>query len=282
MDTSRAATGGPHAIARTCITAVALLAAMALAASKAAAGEDDGLATDRPDFVESSSVVGKGVFQVETSLSFERDHGNGATIRTRSTPTLLRYGVSERLEFRVESDGLLRQEVSAGGGTSTESGTADASLGAKWSLRGSNEASGQPALALLAHIDLDSGSAAFRGAGKVPSLRLIAEWELPGDASVGVMPGFFYGKNDASGERYWGGILAATYSRPLTASTRGFVEIAGQELRSKRHGGNVVTFDTGLVFAIDSDTQLDFSINLGLNEHTPDRTLSIGFSRRFR
>lgn len=271
-----------HSRARTILAAAALLAATALAPSTAFAEEEDELSTDRPDFVESSNVVGKGVFQVETSLAFERDHRDGITSRTRSTPTLLRYGVGQDVEIRLESEGLLRQEVTGGSVSTTDTGTADASIGAKWRIRAADEGGGQPGLAVLAHIDLDSGSAAFRAAGKVPSLRLVAEWELPGDASFGVMPGVFYGKDDAGGQRYWGGILAATYSRELAGSLRGFVEIAGQQLRSTRHGGNVVTFDTGLVYAIDRDTQLDFSINVGLNQHTPDRTLAVGFSRRFR
>ncbi|GAB3757851.1 transporter [Ramlibacter monticola] len=267
---------------RTAVSALAFLAAMTLAVPNACADDDDALSTDRPDFVESSNVVGKGVFQVETSLAYERDRRNGVETRTRSTPTLLRYGVSENWELRIESDGLLRQTVSAAGASSTDSGTADASLSAKWHIRDEDEASGQAALAVIAGVDFDSGSRAFRGAGKVPSVRLVAEWDLPQDASLGVMPGLFYGKDDASGQRYWGGILAATYSRPLWASTRGFVEIAGQELRSARHGGNTVTFDTGVTYAIDRDTQLDFSINVGLNDRTPDLALAIGFSRRFR
>lgn len=269
-------------LARTTVSAIAFLAAMTLAVPTAYADEDDALSTDRPDFVESSNVVGKGVFQVETSLAWERDRRNGVETRTRSTPTLLRYGVTESVEVRIESEGLLRQTVSGGGVSGTDSGTADASLSAKWHLRDDDQASGQAALALIAGIDFDSGSRAFRGAGKVPVVRLVAEWDLPQDASVGVMPGVFYGKDDVTGERYWGGILAATYSRPLSASLRGFVEIAGQELRSTRHGGNTVTFDTGVTYAIDRDTQLDFSINVGLNDRTPDLALAIGFSRRFR
>jgi hypothetical protein len=255
---------------------------MALAPLPAAAEDDEGISTDRPDFVEASSVVGKGVFQVETSVSFERDRADGVTRRTRSTPTLLRFGVSEEVELRLESEGLLRETVSDASGSTTNRGTADASIGAKWRLREGDEAKGTPSMAVLAHIDLDSGSSAFRAAGKVPSLRFVAEWELPGEASVGIMPGVFHGKDDASRERYWGGILAATYSRLIAPRTRGFVELAGQELRSRRHGGNVVTFDTGVVYAIDSETQVDFSVNIGLNRHTPDAAAAIGFSRRFR
>ncbi len=263
-----------HPVAVTLVALVTPLAAFA---------EDDAIATDRPDFVESSDVVGKGVFQLETSLAHERDKSGGVKTKVRSTPTLLRYGISDAFELRLESDGLLRQTVTGGAtGSSKDSGTADASLGLKWHIRDGDEASGQPALAMLAHVDFDSGSKEFRGNGQVPSVRLVAEWELPGDAGFGVMPGLAYAKDDATGKRYWSGILAATYSRPLVGPLRGFVEVAGQELRSKRYGGNIVTFDTGVTYAIDLDTQLDLSVNLGMNRNTPDRAFAVGFSRRFR
>lgn len=85
-----------------------------------------------------------------------------------------------------------------------------------------------------------------------------------------------------AGERYLSGILAATYSLPLTAEVRGFAELAGRDLRSERHGGNQLTFDTGVTDALDRDTQLDAAINLGLNRFTPDSLFTLGFSRRFR
>lgn len=44
-------------------------------------------------------------------------------------------------------------------------------------------------MALLAHGDLSSGSSAFRVSGEVPSLRLVAEWELADDASFSITPG---------------------------------------------------------------------------------------------
>lgn len=254
----------------------------ALAVSAAFADDDNDIATDRPDFVESSQVVGKGVFQFETGIVRERDRSDGIKTTLRSTPTLLRYGLSDSLEIRLETDGALRQTVTGPTGSDTSRGTGDASIGLKWHLRDADAASGRPSLALLAHLDLDSGSSEFRAAGTVPSVRMVAEWELGGDASFGVMPGLAYQKDDASGKRYWSGILAATYSRPLVGPLRGFVEVAGQELKSKRHGGSIVTFDTGVAYAIDSDTQLDLSINLGLNRDTPDRAIGIGFSRRFR
>ncbi|MBI2959020.1 MAG: transporter, partial [Betaproteobacteria bacterium] len=163
----------------------------------------------------------------------------------------------------------------------SESGVSNSSLGLKWLMREGDEATGKAALAWLAHLETNSGSAALRGSGVVPSLRLVAEWSLPGDAAFGVMPGLAWQKNDA-GDRHWSAILAATYSRPLGPSVRGFLELAGREMRRERHGGNQVTFDAGLAYALDKDTQLDPAINLGLNRFTPDALITVGFSKRFR
>jgi hypothetical protein len=231
----------------------------------AAHAEDDDISTDRPDFVESGSVVGKNVFQIETSLAWEEERRDGLKIRTQTIPTLLRYGIADTLELRVETDGPTRQKINSATDNTTESGFADTSLGIKWQLQEASGTSHRPAMALLAHVDLNSGSAAFRGSGEVPSLRIVAEWELSDDASFGIMPGMAWAKDD-TGERYLSGILAATYSRPLAGELRGFVELAGKDLRSERHGGNQATFDAGLSYKLDRDTQLDTAINLGLNQ----------------
>ncbi|MBI4290548.1 MAG: transporter [Betaproteobacteria bacterium] len=258
-----------------------LPAVMALSASSAVLAEEESIATDRPDFVESGAVVGKGVFQIETSLARESDRRDGVATRTWITPTLLRLGVSARLELRLETDGLTRQKVDDGASRSTDNGMSNSAIGVKWQMREGQAGAGTPSLAWLAHLELNSGSAAFRGSGVAPSLRLVAEWELPGDAAFGVMPGLAWNKDD-NAARYGSAILAATYSRPLAGSLRGFVELAGRELRSKRHGGNQVTFDAGLTYALDKDTQVDAAINLGLNRDTPDALVTIGFSKRFR
>ena len=52
-----------------------------------AARAADSIATDRPDFVESSDVVGKGRVQIETGLAFESNRTPLEKTRTRSTPT---------------------------------------------------------------------------------------------------------------------------------------------------------------------------------------------------
>lgn len=156
--------------------------------SVAAWAADDAIVTDRPDFVESSNVVGKGRFQIETSIAFERSTRDGVRERASATPTLLRIGVSDTLELRVETDGRLRTRVTAPGASGvTTRGYADTALGIKWHAM--DAAGNAPSVGVLAHLDLDSGSGPFRASGKGASLRLAAEWELPSSMSLGVMPG---------------------------------------------------------------------------------------------
>ena len=50
---------------------------------------EEPISTDRPDFVESSDVVGKGRFQLETGFSSERNKADGVKERLTTTPTLL-------------------------------------------------------------------------------------------------------------------------------------------------------------------------------------------------
>ncbi len=92
-------------LANTCLASLALLAPLSAIAG------DDGIVTDRPDFVESSNVVGRGRFQIETSVLAERDKSDGVRARTYSMPTLLRYGVGDVLELRLETDGRTVQHA---------------------------------------------------------------------------------------------------------------------------------------------------------------------------
>lgn len=55
----------------------AALPMVAMAAGVHAQEQEDTIQTDRPDFVESSNVVGKGRFQIETSIAYERDSNSG-------------------------------------------------------------------------------------------------------------------------------------------------------------------------------------------------------------
>lgn len=242
---------------------------MLAAACTARAAEGDSIATDRPDFVESSEVVGKGRVQLETSFARERS----GPAYTTSTPTLLRVGVSDTIELRLEGDGRVHQRSDG----ANARGYADASIGVKWHVA---DASGQaPSLGILLHADLPSGSASLRGRGVRPSLRVAAEWELPADMSVGVMPGLSY-ETDDSGRRFANGIFGVVLGKELTPRWRAFVELSSPQIASARHGGSQASVDAGASYQVNPNLQLDFAIVRGLNKRTPDASWTVGLSFR--
>lgn len=253
-----------------------LLIPLALLVCRAAQA-DEPIATDRPDFVESSDTVGAGRWQLETSVAWERDREPGVVATTWSTPTLLRVGVGAQWELRVETDGWQHARV-AGDAAGSASGMGDLSLGAKYHIAHAGPAGAS--MAWLLHADLPSGAEVFAGRGIRPSLRLTAEWDLPHGSGLGVMAGVVH-DNDADGRRFDAGILAMTVGHAFTPRLRGFAEIAGQQLAARAHGGNVVTFDTGATWLLDDDTQLDVAANVGLSSPAPDRALTVGWSRRW-
>jgi hypothetical protein len=258
---------------------VATILLCGLAAGAVHAADDDKIEPDRPDFVESSKVVGKGRIQLETSAAWERQRDDDLHSRTLSTPSLLRIGLGDTTELRIETDGrTIEHDVDqASAEHSVQAGWADTEVGVKWHF-----ADGQgnsPSLALLLHAALPSGSHDLRGHGVRPSLRLSAEWKLPGDYSLGLMPGIASDTDD-NGQRYGYGIFAASLGKDFGERTQGFVELATPQVARAAHGGTQLFFDTGMSYTVTRNSQVDFAITHGLNHRTPDLGLAVGLSLR--
>ena len=242
-----------------------------------AGAEEEAIVTDRPDFVESSDVVGRGHVQLEGGLSLERNAQGAVDSRAWTTPFLLRVGLGDSWEARVETDGYVAARSDAPGVSSSEHGNADLALGVKHNFRKADGSS--PGMAVLLHVDLASGSRAYRGYGARPSLRAVAEWDLPGDTSLGVMPGLFFDRNEQ--HRFTSGIFAVTYGKQWTARSHSFVEVAGQQLAHSIDGGSIVTYDAGWAYLLTRDGQVDLAVSRGANDNTPDWSYGAGLSWRF-
>lgn len=238
---------------------------------------DDTINPDRPDFVDSSDVVGRGHVQVETGFASERGTADGVRSRLSSTPVLLRFGVSDTFELRVETDGWLHQRTDGPGAAmhTRDSGYADASLGVKW--HGLDAAGNAPSLGVILHADLDSGSAPFRGDGIRPSLHLAAEWDLPADMSLGVMPGLSWERN-AEGQRYTNALLGVVLDKSWGEHLRSFVEVSAPQIARARNGGSTMSFDTGVAYLLSRNCQVDAAVSHGLNRRTPDLSWTMGVS----
>lgn len=238
--------------------------------------QEDPINADRPDFVDSSDVVGKGTLQVEMGLAVERNRADGTKERTTSTPLLLRLGVTDTLELRAETDGRMRYRAD-GADFAREQGWGDATLGVKWHAR--DGADGWPSLGMIVEADVDSGSAAFRGSGVQPAVSIAAEWELANGYSLGVMPGV--GRiTDDDGSHAGYGYVGIVLDKAWTDRFRTFVEFAAPQIVKARHGGTQAQVDLGAAWLLTRDCQLDAMLTRGLNNRTPDYAFTVGVSIR--
>jgi hypothetical protein len=265
-------------VSRFSLLSLAVLSSLSLSGA-AHAADDDTIVTDRPGVAESSKVVGKGRVQLETSVAWERQRDDALHSRTLTTPSLLRVGLGDTLELRIETDGrTIEHDVDPASGThAVSAGWADTELGLKWHV--ANQQGSHPSLGWLLHAALPSGSHDFKGHGVRPSLRLSAEWELPGDYSLGLMPGVGSDSDD-NGSRYGYGVFAANLGKDFGEHAHGFVELAAPQIAHAAHGGTQMLFDTGMSYSVNRNCQVDFAVTHGLNHRTPDLGFAFGLSLR--
>jgi hypothetical protein len=262
------------------LVAALALAALAISAPRDVRADDEGeISTDRPDFVESSEVVPS--LQVETGFESALDKRAGVQVRTVTTPTLVRAPLSRAFELRLETDGFTDATTTddTDGSRMRVQGLSDVALGIKWHFQ-EGEEGGPPSVAWLADIEMPSGSAAFRGVGWRPSLRLVAEWALPGAFEIGVMPGLLLDRTE-DGHAFANGRFAVVVDNGFAPHWDAFVELAAQQIVARRYGGNIVTFDTGIAHRLTPDFQLDASLFLGLTDAAPAVQWGLGASYRF-
>jgi hypothetical protein len=135
------------------------------------------LVTDRPDYTESTDIVGKGVFQLESGFTVERSQGGSSL----SGPELLmRVGLSKRLELRLGGDGFLRERTPGGERTT---GRSDFDLALK--IRLFDQGRHRPAISLIPILSAPVGSAYFSSGGYDPTLKVLLSKDLAKGFSLG-------------------------------------------------------------------------------------------------
>jgi len=252
---------------------------LACCAQLAHADDGDAITPDRPNVANSPEVVGKHRVQLEIGANWERQRNDDLHTRTLNTPALLRIGLGDTTELRVESDGRsIGHDVEpATGARSTSAGWEGTSIGFKWRFADAGE--DRPALGLIGKVALPTGSAGLRTTGLMPQLALSAEWALPKDWSLAVMPGAGR-ESDDHGVHYSYGILAASLGRKFGEYVQGFLEVAAPQIASAAHGGNRMQVDMGVSWLVNKDCQVDAMVVRGLNKNTPDLGLAVGLSVR--
>jgi hypothetical protein len=229
------------------------------------------LVTDRPDFTESSLVVGAGIWQLETGMAFE---GDAAGARAFAAPqALLRLGLSRRVELRLGAGGFLA-ERSATGIESTTGGS-DFEIGAKVTVL--DEERHGIGVSLIPIVSLPVGSDAFSSGGVDPTLKITWARELPRgfglSGNVNVMAETE--EDEHVGRHAW----SFSLGHELVYGWGGYAEVYG--FSSLERGGDAAwTVNGGLTRGIGGDRQFDVSVGRGVTDAAPNWFVSAGFSLR--
>ncbi|WP_208278160.1 transporter [Massilia oculi] len=257
----------------------AALLTLACGAQFAHADDGDAINPDRPNVANSSQVVGHGRVQLEIGVDWDRQRNDDLHVRTLSTPALLRIGLGDTTELRVETDGrsIEHDRDPATRARTTTAGWNATSIGVKWHFADGEGA--HPAMGLIGTMALPSGSSGLRVKGVLPQLVLAAEWELPKGWSLAVTPGAGADVDD-DGARYHYGILAASLGKKFTERLQGFLEVAAPQIASASHGGDRMQADAGVSWRLNRNCQVDAMVVRGLNGNTPDLGLAFGLSVR--
>ena len=259
------------------------IAILTIGAAAAAARADDAppLITDRPDVTESSEVVTRGLFQFEIGYNFVRFDLDGERVDASTLPaTLVRIGLDEKVELRLEWLGYVNVSTEQDGITTDESGSGNTALGVKIKLR--EERGAGPQMALLVDAVMPTGDQGFRTERIDPQVRVAGSNTISDRIGLGWNAGVAaLSIEDENGELHTDAIGRYSVAAGIGINERwgtfvevfGFVPLSGDE-------PDVHSFDTGFTYLTSKTVQLDMSAGVGLNDEAEDWFVGAGVSFR--
>lgn len=259
--------------------ALAFTVALAGRVAPARATDDDVINPDRPGIADGSAVVGRGRFQVETALQVERREDDGTREGTLFFPTLLRLGIGEHWEARVESNTYTRVRASeAGREVARIDGYSPVSIGVKGQFQESKGAR-HPSLGAILRVFPPSGSREFKTRHATGDLRLAGDWDLAPKWSLNPNVGVARLEDDSV--TFTAALLALTLTYSPFKAGNVFLDGALQAPEMS-HGRTAAVYDVGAVVFVGRNVQLDISVGAGASGSTPPHPFwAVGFSRRF-
>ena len=253
--------------ARCALTSAAVLALVATNARAEGQGcpqPKDEIATDRPDVTNSSIVVPVGSFQSENGINTSSRDG-GRTID--GTNTRWRLGIAPCLEVLVDVPTYFANIKAPG-----SSGWTDVVPAVKWQI---SPMPGKIDLSVTAGIFLPTGTPEIAGRGAQPYLQFPWSWELHGGWGLSGMFTEFFRPTDLTTKR----VTETTFAveKKLTDKASLFTEYVGDYPEGL---GPTVLWNSGGMYRLTSNQQVDFHVAFGLNHNSPSYTVGVGYSFR--
>jgi hypothetical protein len=235
---------------------------------------------DRPGIADGSRVIEPGQIQIEFALQEEHRRVNVTTRKTTVfVPTLLRFGVTQGLELRVESNSVTSTRTTTDGAQGERrTGYSPISLGFKYQIYDSH-GDGRRSFGMIVRTFPPSGSSDFRNDKYNEDARLAADWDFAPKLSLNPNVGVAR-QEDSRGHAFVAALGALTLNYLPTEKLNPFVD-AGFQSPEEAGGASALTVDTGVAYIIGRDLQVDLSAGRGVTGVTPPRPfVAIGVSLR--
>ena len=220
--------------------------------------------TDRPNETEGPNALASHHLQIENGFSFEQKNGE----KTYEVPeTVIRYGLFKNTEFRIESAFKILNEQDH-----TVLGIKPVLAGFKYHLI--DHTGAVPDVGILGRISIPwLADNAYKEKNYSPEIRLLVQHELSKSSHLGYNLGIHWIPENVQPEYIY--TLSADHS--ITKKIKLFVETYGFALPHQHTENNA---DTGILFVVTSNLQLDLMAGTGLMHAHSDKFAEIGLSFR--
>jgi len=243
-------------------------------------GRDEPLVSDRPDFTEASTTVGRGVAQVEMGYTFFSNDDGGVRTRSHSYPEMLwRIGIlADWLEFRIAYNAASTDTLAPPLPRTTVSGSEDLYLGFKLGL--TPQEGILPEMALVPQMTVPTGDPAFTTGLVMPGLNWLYGWDINDELSFGGSSQINQTLDDA-GDVYLEVAQSFTVGIALTDRLGMYTEWfaffpSGAVVAPTQH-----YLDGGFTYSVTNDLQLDVRAGVGLSNASDDYFVGSGLVKRF-
>lgn len=242
--------------------------------------EEDTIVTDRPDFTEASTTVGRGRVQFELGYTFTEDNDRVTRSSSHSYPELLiRIGLCAWFELRIANN-VAGETLGAGGLSDSNSGLEDMYLGCKIAL--TPQCGWLPEMVLMPQMTVPTGHDDFTDDEVLPGLNWLYGWDVTEHISCGGSTQGNRARDDA-GHFYTEFAQSFTIGYGLTDRLGAYTEwyalfpdsAAAPDTKPQHY------FDGGFTYLVTNDLQLDIRGGVGLNDAADDYFVGSGLAVRF-
>jgi hypothetical protein len=228
------------------------------------------LVTDRPDFTESSEVVGHRVVQIESGLTLEQTDRD--TRQVTVPQMLVRVGLGPRFEFRLAGDGFVSETVRTPSGLVRTSGGSDLEIGAKFKFADAGRAGVD--LSVIPFLSLPTAPEHFSSNGYDPGFKLTAARDLA--HGFGLSGNVNVASVTSEIGRSWERAASVSLGHALTGPFGAYWETFG----TLTGGGCDCTVNSGVTMALGGNRQFDVEVGRGISGQAQDWFVGVGFAVR--